>query len=171
MTTALALDDVYLDASLIVDALITDASNWRVSNAFLARLVAGKSRVYFSQITYLEISEAVRKLATKQQVPEEPRQRYQLNRWGMEAQVRQRRMEFGLRQFELLRGRFAEVYEMPFRETLWRQSINLMVDYRLRGHDAVHVATALDAGIQILATNDSDFRRVNMLDVIIVREG
>ena len=81
-------------------------------------------------------------------------------------------MEFGLRQFALFRQKFAEIYEVPFREPLWRQSIDLMTRYSLKGHDAVHVATALNAGVQVLATNDSDFRRVNsLLDVMIIQEG
>lgn len=64
------------------------------------------------------------------------------------------------------------MFEVPFREPLWHQSINLMAQYGLKGHDAIHAATALNEGVQILATNDSDFRRVDSLvDVLIVREG
>ncbi len=81
-------------------------------------------------------------------------------------------MDFGLRQFALFRQKFAEIFEVPFREPLWRQSIDLMAQYGLKGHDAIHVATALNEGVQLLATNDSDFRRVDtLLDVLIVREG
>jgi len=57
--------------------------------------------------------------------------------------------DFGLRQFALFRQKFAEIFE-----------------------DAIHVATALNEVVQLLATNDSDFRRVDtLLDVLIVREG
>jgi predicted nucleic acid-binding protein len=142
MSTTPILADVYLDASLIVDVLITGAPHWGVSQTFITRLVNDNSRVYFSQIAYLEIGEAVRKLATKQQVPEELRRQYRLNRWGIDAQVQHDWMEFGLRQFALVRQKFAEIYEVPFREPLWRQSIDLMTRYSLKGHDAVHVATA-----------------------------
>jgi predicted nucleic acid-binding protein len=47
-----------------------------------------------------------------------------------------------------------------------------MAQYGLKGHDAIHAATALDESVQLLATNDSDFHRVDTLpDVLIVREG
>lgn len=172
MSATRTFADVYLDTSLIVDVLITGAPNWHASNAFIARLVTENSRVYFSQIAYLEISEAIRKLATKQQVPEDLRQQYRLHRWGVDAHVRHEWMDFGLRQFALFRQRFAELFEVPFREPLWRQSIDLMAQYGLKGHDAIHVATALNEGVQLLATNDGDFRRIDaLLDVLIVREG
>lgn len=91
---------------------------------------------------------------------------------GMNAQVRQEWMDFGPRQYTRFRQRFAEMFEVPFREPLWHQSINLMAQYGLKGHDAIHAATALNEGVQILATNDSDSRRVDSLvDVLIVREG
>ncbi len=66
MSATRTFADVYLDTSLIVDVLITGAPNWHTSNAFIARLVTENSRVYFSQIAYLEIGEAIRKLATRQ---------------------------------------------------------------------------------------------------------
>jgi len=56
-------------------------------------------------------------------------------------------MDFGLRQFALFRQKFAEIFEVPFREPLWRQSIDLMAQYGLKGHDAIHVATALNEGV------------------------
>jgi len=171
MSATRTFANVYLDTSLIVDVLITGAPNWHVSNAFITRLVTENSRVYVSQIAYPEISEAIRKLATKRQVPEDLRQQYRLHRWGIDADVRHEWMNFGLRQFALFRLKFAEIFEVPFREPLWYQSVDLMAQYGLKGHDAIHVATALNEGVQLLATNDSDFRRVDtLLDVLIVRE-
>jgi predicted nucleic acid-binding protein len=120
MSATRTFADVSLDTSLIVDVLITGAPNRHVSNAFITRLVNETSRAYISQIAYPEISEAIRKLATKQQVPEDLRQQYRLHRWGIDADVRHAWMNFGLRRFALFRLKFAEIFDVPFREPLRR---------------------------------------------------
>ena len=79
-------------------------------------------------------------------------------------------MSFGLHQMEKLLGIFSATYEIPYQRTIWLQSIDIIGQYSLRASDAIHVATALHTGLRLFATNDSDFRRVSVLDVLIVRQ-
>jgi len=73
-----SLSDVYLDSSLVVAATIAGIPHSDACTAFCSRLIADNSHIFFSQILRLEIAEAVRKLATRAQLPEDIRQEYQL---------------------------------------------------------------------------------------------
>lgn len=165
-----ALSDVYLDASLVVAAMLDGLPDSIACTAFCARLVRENSRVYFSQILRLEIAEAFRKLASRQQLPENLRQEYQLADWVTHPFVRRRWMTFGLGQFETFSDAFYQVSELPFGIGVWRRSVQIMADYRLGSHDAVHVATALQSGVHLFATADRHFNRVDALDVRMIRD-
>jgi predicted nucleic acid-binding protein len=171
MTASLAYSDIYLDSSILVDAMFSGLPHFVASDAFCAQLADDGTHVYFSHILYLEVGEAVRRLATNQQLPISLREEYRLADWATDANVRKEWMLFGLHEMERLLDSFSEAYEIPFQHTLWLQSIDLIGHYGLRASDAAHVATALHVGLRVFATNDGDFRRVDMLDVRIVREG
>lgn len=138
--------------------------------AFCARLVHDNSRVCFSQILRLEIAEAFRKLASRQQLPDTLRQEYQLADWAINPLVRQQWMAFGMGQFAAFIGAFYQVSELPFRIRMWHRSVQIMATYGLGSHDAVHVATALQNGVQVFATADKHFNRVDTLDVRLIRD-
>lgn len=171
MTASPPYADIYLDSSVLVDAMFSGLPHFATSDAFCAQLADDGAHVYFSHIVYLEVAEAVRRLATKQQLPMSLREEYRLVDWATDASVRKEWMVFGLHEMKRLLDRFSETYEIPFQRSLWLQSIDLIGQYGLRASDAAHVATALHAGLHVFATNDSDFRRVDLLDVRIVREG
>jgi predicted nucleic acid-binding protein len=162
--------EVYLDSSLVVAAMLDGLPDSTACSAFCARLVRGNSRVYFSQILRLEIAEAFRKLASRQQLPESLRLEYQLADWATHPHVRQQWMAFGMGQFAVFIGKFYQVSELPFRIRMWRRSVQIMAEYGLGSHDAVHVATALQNGVQIFATSDKHFNRVDALDIRLIRD-
>lgn len=170
MTASLSHSDIYLDSSVLVDARFAGLPHFAASDAFCARLAYGGSHVYLSHLVYLEVGEAVRRLATKQQLPIGFREQYHLTDWATDANVRKQWIFFGVHEMERLLNSFSETYEIPFDHTLWLESIDLIGQYGLRASDAAHVATALRAGVRVFATNDGDFRRVDVLDVEIVRE-
>ncbi len=84
--------------------------------------------------------------------------------------VRQRWMDFGIRQFDDLLDRFAETFELPIRPRTWRSSLSAMVDSQLRAYDAIHVATAREYRIRHLATADRDYRNVSDLRIWLTQD-
>lgn len=162
--------DVYLDSSLVVAAMLDGLPDSAACSTFCARLVHDNSRIYFSQILRLEIAEAFRKLASRQQLPESLRQEYQLSDWAISPLVRQQWMAFGMGQFAVFISTFYQVSELPFRIRMWRRSVQIMATYGLGSHDAVHVATALQNGVHVFATSDKHFNRVDTLDVRLIRD-
>jgi predicted nucleic acid-binding protein len=66
----------------------------------------------------------------------------------------------GHSEFEAYLSRFAEVFELPWDQTLWAPGIDLICQHGLKTLDAMHVATAQHCGITNLAAVDDDFQRV-----------
>lgn len=163
--------DAYLDTNVIISAIIAGSDNARACREFCARLADGRSRVYFSRIVRLEVSQAILKLATKpNRLVATLREQFELDAWDTDIEVRERWMEHGAREFERLRDEFFQVYEFPFQERVWRRSLGLMARYRLQSHDAIHAATALELGVTQFVTSDDHFLRVDELDVHLIRD-
>ncbi len=80
-------------------------------------------------------------------------------------------MAFGLGQFTIFLNAFYQVSEIPFGIQVWRHSVEIMADYGLGSHDAVHVATALQSGVHRFATADKHFNRVDRQDIRLIRDG
>ncbi|MCA1669091.1 MAG: PIN domain-containing protein [Thermomicrobia bacterium] len=170
MATADTRSDVYLDTSLVIAAMLDGLPDSTASAAFCARLVRDNSRVCFSQVLRLEIAEAFRKLASRQQLPESLRQEYHLGDWATRPRVRQRWMAFGLGQFAIFLNAFYQVSEIPFGIQVWHHSVKIMAEYGLGSHDAAHVATALQSGVHLFATADKHLNRVDRLDIRLIRD-
>ena len=161
---------VYLDTSVVVGAIIYGAPHAGACRQFCNELIVAGSRVYFSQILRLELSQALRRLATtRTNLSAAMRQRYRLDDWGTSVTVRTRWLALGVTQFNLLLGQFAVAVELPFRVSTWTQSLDVMAQEGLQSRDAVHVATAREHGLGNLATVDADFQHVAGLWVRLIR--
>ena len=70
----------------------------------------------------------------------------------------------------LLRDMFDadEVRLIPATRSHWEHGARIRADTGLKAADALHAATALQAGCDLFVTNDADFRRVEGLDVVIL---
>ena len=62
----------------------------------------------------------------------------------------------------------SEVRLMAATRSLWERTARLRADSGLKTPDALHAASALQAGSTLFVTNDSDFRRVQGLPVTIL---
>ena len=60
-----------------------------------------------------------------------------------------------------------EVDLIPATRQLWEETARLRADTGLKTPDALHAATSLRAGCALFVTNDSDFRRVQGLPVVV----
>ena len=70
----------------------------------------------------------------------------------------------------LLRSMFDahEVSLIPATRELWEDAARIRADTGLKTPDALHAATALGAGCTLFVTNDTDFRRVEGLPIIVL---
>lgn len=161
----------YVDTSVAVAAIFPGVPHSAASIAFCNDLVAQRSYVYFSQIVRLELSQAVRNLATRPgQLPNDLWSSFQLDQWGTNPFVRRRWLEFGSRQFERLLDRFPFTFEIPFDVTIWQASIAVMAATGLRSLDAIHVAPAQREGLTDLVTLDDDFNSTRDLRIWLLRD-
>ena len=165
--------DIYLDTSIVVAASIEESVHAISCAAFCDDVVAAGSRVYFSQVLRLELSQAILKLATRQRgLSLDIRSEYRLDEWGTNSEVRDRWLRSNIRRCDALIGRFAAWQEIPFDTGTWQTSLDVMIAYGLQSHDAVHVATARQLGLTHLATADDHFKKVSgEFDIILVQDG
>jgi predicted nucleic acid-binding protein len=63
-----------------------------------------------------------------------------------------------------------EVQLVPITLPVLEQAIHLRATTRLKTPDAIHAATALQHGCELLVTNDPVFRRVIGLSVVVLKE-
>lgn len=63
-----------------------------------------------------------------------------------------------------------EVHLYPIERPIIEQALNLRATVGLRTPDALHAATALQAGCDLFITNDPVFRRVSGIEIIVLNE-
>ena len=63
-----------------------------------------------------------------------------------------------------------EVDLVPATRQLWEDAARLRAETNLKTPDALHAATALRAGCALFITNDTDFRHVRGLPVVVLRD-
>ena len=70
----------------------------------------------------------------------------------------------------LLRSLFdaSEVTLVPATRSLWEDAARPRAETGLKTPDALHAATALRAGCALFITNDTDFRRVQELPIVVL---
>lgn len=64
----------------------------------------------------------------------------------------------------------SEMQLIPVTLSLLREAANLRATTNLKTPDAIHAATAIDAGCTLFLTNDNGFRNVTNLPVVILSE-
>ncbi|MBA3415215.1 MAG: type II toxin-antitoxin system VapC family toxin [Chloroflexia bacterium] len=164
--------DVYLDTSIVVAASIEGSHHATSCAAFCDDLVAAASRVLFSQVLRLELSQAILKVATRRQgLSLDIRNEFRLDEWGASSAVRERWLRSNIRRSDAPISRFAAWQEIPIGTDTWQTSLDVMIAYGLQSHDAVHVATARQLGLTHLATADDHFKRVSSeFNIILIQD-
>jgi predicted nucleic acid-binding protein len=163
--------DIYLDTSIVVATIITDIPHSQASTMFFMELSRRGRRIAFSQVLRLELSQAIRNLASRPgQLPLAIQQQYRLAEWESSLAVRQQWMNVGMSRFSAFLAQFDGAYEVPLTTEIWEQSVALMARYSLRSLDAVPVATARAYALRHFATLDDHFNRVANLRVWLIRD-
>jgi predicted nucleic acid-binding protein len=162
--------DVYLDTSVITAAIVQGSAHHRAAREYCDALVSSASRVYISRLVRIELLRAIRILAAvPENLPGSVRRRHRMGHWGNDIVVHEQWMRSGIERCEALPGDFIEMYELPLDYPDWDRVAELMAAFHLSSYDAVHVATAFEAGIHTIASVDADYTRVTSLNVVLVR--
>jgi predicted nucleic acid-binding protein len=161
--------DVFLDTDLVVNAVIHGLQNSESCRLACSRLLTSGSRVFYSQVLRIEYMQAIRRLATKRQLPTYLYDEFELSRWS-ERDVRERWMFSGFDQLRAFLGAFPMSVELALNDVIVREALGLMGRYSLGSLDAVHLATALHYEIPVFWTCDDHFQWVDDLVVEIIRE-
>ena len=63
-----------------------------------------------------------------------------------------------------------EMQLVPTTRDIWEDTAQLRAETGLKTPDAIHAATALRAGCDLFVTNDTDFRRVQGLQIVVLND-
>lgn len=162
---------IYLDTSTVVTALFPGLAHGAASAAFCTAVAEQGGHAAFSQILWIEFTQALTNAARGTELSPQLRRRFRLARWSTNPEVRARWLENGLHELEVFLQAFAEVVEVPLRRSIWIASVDVVAQTQLRSHDAIHVATAREAGVADFVTVDAHFRRITDLRVHVIRDG
>jgi predicted nucleic acid-binding protein len=156
-------EDVVVDTSFVVEALVGTQQQHEVCRGFLERLLAAETTLYFNRLLEIELAEAAFRFALQERlgrrVREADRRDGRLRRRaGRLMEETQDAWDEALAGFSFVCVELHEVADM---------TPQLMRDHGLRSYDAVHVATALLAGVRDVVTLDVGFANVppEMLNV------
>src|SRR4051812_23926118 len=110
--------DVYLDTSIVVAATIAGISHSSPSQAFCEALGVFGTRLYVSELLYVEFANALRSLASprnhrRPRLSEQCRQQFGLDNWLTAEAVRHGWVQFGQQQLDGFLQQFTEVVILP----------------------------------------------------------
>ena len=164
------LDAVFLDTSAVVCAVQSGIPHHRACRDYCDQLVRDGRRVVISQILRIEFAQTWYRMLATSYVQPQVVPAFRLGAWDRDAAVRETWMAYGFTLLDGLVAGFAGTLEVPIEESVIAASVRIMARHRLRSHDAIHVATALAAGVPDFTSVDSDFRRVPTLRLRLLRD-
>ena len=148
-------DEVLVDTSFVVEALIVSQPLHEPCLTFFLRLVEAETSVVFSGLLEIELYEVAFQLALKERHPRD----WKRFRHDGRARPRANRLladvaaswDTVLEYVDYERVELAQVADrVP----------DLMTRYALASYDAIHVATAIDSGVRSVVTLDAGFAAV-----------
>jgi predicted nucleic acid-binding protein len=93
----------------------------------------------------------------RRELPDALWNQYGLDQWATSEAVRNGWLQLGCRQMQAFLDQFVEVLELLLWGTTWTRALAIMRQYDLKSYDALHVATALESGLQDFASADREF--------------
>ncbi len=162
--------NVYLETSIVAAAIIGGSAHSQASRDVCAALSHANSTVYFSRLVRIEVLQILKKYATKDLATPQVREAFRLDQFSRNLIIRQRWLDFGIQQLDVLIRTFYRAYELPIQGQTCQRCMKIMSQHNLDSYDAIHVATAMHNNVRDFVTVDGDFTRVGELKVILVRD-
>jgi predicted nucleic acid-binding protein len=153
---------VALDADFVVNVAITTEEFHRPCLSFSDRLRVDGVRIVFSPLLRLEFLQAWRKALNRGAMATMIARQGRL--WDDPVEERQEYFARAERLFESFIDQFSRV-EVRLDQRLQRETREQMAQHNLNSMDACLLATALRAGTDHIVSLDSDFRRVDGIDL------
>jgi predicted nucleic acid-binding protein len=148
-------DEVVLDTSFVVDALIVSQPLHGSCLAFLLRLVEAETSITFSRLLEIELYEATFQLALKERHPRDWRR----FRHDGRARPRANRLLADVSSSWQTVLEYVDYERVDIAQVADRIP-DLMTRYALASYDAIHVATAIESEIRGVVTLDAGFAAV-----------
>lgn len=166
---------LYVDSSVLVGAVVAGLPDSAACLKYCGEIAAAGTRVYFSELLYLEFANALAMLARRPHLlatlEQSLRDRYRLEQWTNDAGIRRAWLNFGERELDRLLEEFDEYVVVPIDGQLIENAVSIMADCNLQSNDALHVATARMQQVPALATTDGAFENAReLVKVILVRD-
>jgi len=152
---------LYLDTDILINYVLSSEPHHRRASTFLEGLLAHDTMLCLSSITWVEYAHVLTRDDFRRRLPQEIRQRFQLDGWSDPA-VRQQYLQEHVRALEELLAQFEWLEVFPLAEVR-RAALALMAQYNLDGQDAIHLASASSQGVVDFASFDHVYRRVDEL--------
>ena len=153
---------LFVDTDILIAYLIESEPHHERTVAFLDRIATqNQTLLYVSSLAWIEFANVVGRERFRVRLPAEVRRHFRLHRWP-DASVRRI-------YYQSLLGALDDL----LRQYTWREvhlsaevrelAVQQVLDYKLRPHDAVRLASARLAGAADLASCDEAYRSVDDL--------
>ena len=153
---------LYLDTNMFLAHLVRTHPHHQAAADFLVHLATcGVTTLFISSLSWIEFTHVVTSQRWRDGLPAAIQQQYRLQRWH-QAPIRQTYLQAMLAHFQALLASFAWD-EIALTVDIRIAALKAVQAYDLDTHDAVHWASAQEAGVPNLASFDQDFGRITGL--------
>jgi predicted nucleic acid-binding protein len=157
-------DQLYVDTDIFINYLFSSQPHHERCRPFLDRLRASvRTTLFVSPLSWLELAHVITRPSFRDDLADDLQRQYRVGRWH-QPQIRQAYLDGLLADFDALLDQFTWV-EVPLSPVVRRLAIRFMAEYGLGSQDAIHLASAAQAGVTDIASFDAVYRRVDALNL------
>ncbi len=155
---------LYVDTDFLIACLIATQPHHQRCSDFMVRLLRRDSTtLYLSSLSWMELAHFVLRADFRDRQPPDIRRQYRLDQWE-NPDVRTEWLFTMISRVEAMLQPF-DWNELSLTSRIRRTAIGYMAGHNLGAHDAVHLASAVAAGVADLASLDRGFRRVEGINL------
>jgi predicted nucleic acid-binding protein len=152
---------LYVDTDFILTYLVGTRPYHARCRPFVERVQQlGVTTLYLSSLAWLEYAHVIMRPDFRSQLAAELQRQFDFDRWEQDAAVRQRYFGHSIQVLNDFLDQFGWV-EVSLTDQVRAAALQMMGQYNVGAHDAVHLASAQFAGVADLASFDRGYRRVD----------